>query len=188
MAKFTIELNVDWIDEDASVDEMIMANLARQVAKGISVNAITEIQEKAFVMIENSIDAAVTSYIDGLMTEEIPIYDSWGKEKGKMLLTDIIKSRIEHAMNQLVDKNGTLANPGSYDYNRDKQTRAEYLVKGYVAKQVDTMTLDIKKHVDKQLSQELRKKLEKQLSEHISKAVLGNAIDTAIAAGIGGKA
>jgi len=186
MAKFTIELNVDWIDEDASVDEMIMANLARQVANGISKNTIEQIQVQAYTLIGDSIDVAVIKYIDGLMTEEIPIYDSWGMEKGKMLLTDIIKGKIDAAMSHLVDGQGRDSTSGGY-YSKGL-SRAEFLLNGYVEQQIGRMTDDIKKHINSHLGLELKKKLEQQLSEHISKAVLGNAIDTAIAAGIGGKA
>lgn len=170
--KLSLEINLDWIDEDSNLDETVKQNVIDAIVEKIQENVETEVSAKVNDIIDKTIVAKINTMTENLfndfMNKEIQITDNYGTTiKHYPNVTAVIKERFDNFMNQTVDEKGNTYE-GSYGtkYKRltfiiDKQLQ-EFANK-FTSDAVKKVSDEIKVHVQQGLTTKLGSELMKVL-------------------------
>lgn len=169
MAKFNIEVELDWVNED-SIDEVMQ----QKIIDGIQDKLTKDISAKMEKQLSDIITNRVMVIADALLQDvskkslgEIQMPEkegSWSSKVEYIPLTEYIGKRFEKFM---TEKKLT-ANGGTPDYRNDaKYSMVEYLLQGYlekellskVTKTIEKARTDAEKTVVKTLEENLRAQL-----------------------------
>lgn len=170
MAKFNIEVEIDWLNEDTGLDEEIQ----KQVIAGLQNRLVSNLENKLGNSIAEKVNQKATeiadAFIQKLLAEQIgeiqiPIKtSSWSSEVLYKPLTEFIGERFEAAMNEKVlNERG-----GKAEYRDDKKySITEYLTRDFIAKELNSkvsdMIRDAKEKAEKSLISNLEQNLQSQL-------------------------
>lgn len=170
MAKFNIEVELDWLDDETSLDHEIQ----KQVINGLQDRLVRNLEQKLgnsiAEKVEKKANEIADAFIQKLLAEQIgaiqiPIKgSSWSSEVEYKPLTEFIGGRFEFAMNEKVlNERG-----GKAEYRDDKKySIAEYLTRDYIAKELNSkvsdMIRDAKEKAEKSLISNLEQNLQQQL-------------------------
>ncbi|URN94527.1 MAG: hypothetical protein NAG76_22365 [Candidatus Pristimantibacillus lignocellulolyticus] len=173
MAKFNIEVELDWINED-SIDEVMQ----QKIINGIQDKLTKDISAKMEKQLSEIITNRVKTIADAMLQEvtkkslgeiQMPVTDGgWGSKVEFISLTQFIGKRFEKFMTEKkLDERGNKA-----DYSRDaKYTISEYLLHGYLEKELlGKVTKTIEKartDAEKTVVKTLEENLQAQLSADI---------------------
>ena len=181
MAKFNIEVNLDWLDEEEQLDDAlkkeIMAGIKDHVAAKATANITKEL--KSFMDEKrNSVEQQISENVDAFLGKtfceriekmKIPFKaDSWQSEVKYISMSEFVGKRYEEFLNRKVyDENGNIP-----QYNRDgKFSINEYFIKKYLEKELATkvsaMIQKARKDAEKTVVKTLETNLRDQLSADI---------------------
>lgn len=170
MAKFTVEVELDWLDEEMTLDDEIK----RQIISGIQSRLTKKLEEKMEQQLSSVITEKVDSIADEFITKimkdniasiQMPIKtSSWGSEVEYMSLSEFVGKKFENAM-----KEKTLDQYGkATSYNGDKKySIVEYLTQGYIAKELNSKVSDMIRDAKEKAEQSLIKNLEENLQQQL---------------------
>jgi hypothetical protein len=174
MANVKIELELDWLNEDESLDdaikEQVIANLQNRLIK----NAENQITEKLNTQLVEIADRVASSFIEKTLESKIEDLkiphktSSWGSEVEYIPISQYIgKKYQEHLTKKNLDEYGRQAN-----YSSDaKLSISEYFIKNYLAKEltgkVSTMIQTARKDAEETIVKALENNLKEQLSADI---------------------
>lgn len=170
MAKFTIEVELDWLDEEMTLDDEIK----RQIISGIQSRLTKKLEEKMEQQLSSVItdkanmiaDEFVTKIMkDNIASIQIPIKkSSWGSEIEYMSLSEYVGNKFENAMKEkTLDQYGKVTS-----YNGDKKySIVEYLTQGYIAKELNSKVSDMIRDAKEKAEMSLIKNLEENLQQQL---------------------
>lgn len=174
MAKVKIELELDWLNEDDSLDgaikEQVIANLQNRLIK----NAENQIAEKLNAQLEEIADRVASSFIEKTLESkiedlQIPYKESYWDSKVQYIpISQYIGKKYEqHLTEKRLDEHGREAK-----YDRDaKLSISEYFIKNYLAKEltgkVSAMIQTARKDAEETIIKALENNLKEQLSVDI---------------------
>ncbi|MEW4223159.1 hypothetical protein [Rossellomorea marisflavi] len=174
MAKVKIELELDWLNEDESLDdgikEQVIANLQNRLIK----NAENQIAEKLNTQLTEIADRVASSFIEKTLESKIEDLkiphktSSWGSEVEYIPISQYIgKKYQQHLTEKSLDEYGRKAN-----YSSDaKLSISEYFIKNYLAKEltekVSTMIQTARQDAEETIVKALENNLKEQLSADI---------------------
>jgi len=138
MAKFNIEVELDWIEED-SIDEVmqqkIVTGIQEKLTRDISAKMEKQLSDIVTNRVEVIADALLKNVTEKSLGEvQIPITGgSWSSKVEYVSLTEFIGKRFENFVNEK-----TLNSHGEKASYRDdkKYSIAEYLVNSYLEKEL----------------------------------------------------
>ena len=170
MAKFNIEIELDWLDEESNLDDAIQ----KQVISSLQDRLVRNLEQKLGNSIAEKVNEKATEiadeFIEKLLSEQLGAIQiptkssSWGSEVTYTPLTEFIGKQFEAAMNEKVlNERG-----GKAEYRDDKKySITEYLTRDFIAKELNSkvsdMIRDAKDKAEKSLISNLEQNLQSQL-------------------------
>lgn len=180
MAKFNIEVELDWLDEEAySIDDELRKRIIDGVESALLEKATTEAVEavdkkiaEKILEAEDTINATVDKFVTSVCEEKISKImiptknDSWSSEVTYTPISEYVGQRFERFMTEKrYDNNGHLTN-----YSSDRKlSAADLVVNGYLGKElggkVEKMIANAKREVEESLVKSLEQKLKENLAK-----------------------
>jgi hypothetical protein len=159
---FKCEVEIDWIDEDSSIEESIQRKLASQVATQIAAKN-TDLVTKAKEVLEKAITEKVADIFKNYMDEEVTVTDSMGKIlKKNVTIKDLIREKFDVAMTMMVDKNG---NPSKYS---GSYTLRDWLIGKSVQKEVSKEFKGFSAMIKDTVKEEMQKKIKEEVADNFA--------------------
>lgn len=186
---FKAEINLDWIDDDRSFDEIVKDEITGQVIKKVSdmfinqmesdnLKRITEKLDKASQHFEEKIDDTIREKFTEYTDKRITITDSWGKVVHEdITVEELIKKRIDDYLSRNVDRNGYVVDSRAYRSSTDMKY-IEWLLAEKVEKACKVMTENITKQVEISIKDKLNEELKNRVSSKLMSKI---DIDSAVA-------
>lgn len=182
MAKFNIEVELDWMDEEAySIDDELRERIVKGVEDALlkkatdeAVKAVDNKIAEKILEAEETIQATVDQFIANVCDEKIGKIiipqkkSSWSEEVTYKPLSEYVGDRFEAFLTERrYDYDGKVAR---YDSER-KLTAANLLTGQYLEKElgvkVERLIANAKKEVEESLISSLEQKLKENLSKDI---------------------
>lgn len=155
--KFKIEVEVDYISDEGSIDEMVMEKIANSIVEKMSDKSINSLSSKAEKLINDRATELVDDVFKGIMNNPIDITDNWGQViKSYGNTEEMIKARFDSFLLERVDSNGNSTSYGS-------TTRIDLIIKNQIDKTAKEFTKnaidEVSKRIKETLSEDLKMKL-----------------------------
>lgn len=176
MAKFNITIDLDWIEEDYSLDEHIKEELIFKIVSTLQEKLIGQIEQECtnklneqMTAIDIKINSKLNDIMDSFLNEPKDITDKYGDVVAKNVsVKDTLKKACDAFLTQPLDEYGK---PAQNSWSTKYQTRVDY----FVAKTIDSnMTYNIERAVE-----EIKKQIEAKIKAEV-KSQIGNKIANAI--------
>ena len=174
--KLNISVDIDWIEEDGSIDEEVKAEIIQGVKNAISKSCLSNMEQKSKIAIDAAIkDAAAKieekaiSFVDDWLENEVEITDRFGDVQESGTLKDIIKRTFNDTLNRKVDKKGSFS---GYSTN---YTLLEYLTGKRVEEVVNERMKSFGKDIDKSIEACVNKGIKDRVSDKFAQMVVGAA-------------
>jgi hypothetical protein len=172
MANVKIELELDWLNEDESLDdaikEQVIANLQNRLIK----NAENQITQKLNTELKEIADRVTSSFIEKTLETKIENLQipyktggSWSSEIKYMPISQYVGRKYEeHLTKKSLDEHGREAK-----YNSDaKLSISEYFIKNFLAKELTGKVSAMIQAARKDAEETIVKALENNLKEQLS--------------------
>lgn len=171
MAKFNIEVELDWLDEDESIDEEIKRQVIAGLQNSISRNVEKEINAEMAERIEEEVEKVTQSFLERLSHERLSAIQIprkkgyYSSEVEYLSLSEFIGEQFEDMMS-----NKTLTKHGEKpDYRNDAvYSVIEYLTKGHIAAELNGKIVDMIQTAKTQAEESLIKNLEENLQRQLN--------------------
>ncbi len=170
MAKFNIEVELDWLNEDYTLDEELQGIIANKIVSKIKDTVMNEIQDTAIEIAKSRVGLWVNQLLAQMIKDhKIPYKESNYSSEIKMItVEEMIGKQFEMALNQPVNKNGE---PVDWDSYRKDGTRLEWLTgklaRKYADEQVQEFAKNIKRDIEDYTSEKVKEEMMKQLTAQL---------------------
>lgn len=171
MAKFNISVEVDWLEEDGSLDQIIKDEIVGGVAEKVIANLTQSMESEATQIVKDKmaeLDASISDKLNSMMEEFFntpkDITDRWGnvKERG-ITVTQKLAEACDNFLSQSVDDGGKPASGYSAKYD----TRVDYIVhksidhnmEWAIQRAVSDVTDNLKKRISGEIKKQMGEKL-----------------------------
>lgn len=176
MAKFNLEVEVDWLEEGESIDEVIKSEILHKVSRMV--------EERLLNKALASFDAKVLECVSSIETKVVELSNkviddfvanqkfpqpenSYDKNPKMKTIQEIFVSKLDSCLNRSVDENG---NYTSSSYG-SKGTRLEWLTGKLAEQHADKLVKEhvknIKGHIEKFILDKVKGEIMTQLSESV---------------------
>lgn len=180
MAKFNIEVELDWMDEEAySIDDELRQRIVDGVENALLEKATTEAVQRVDKAIadkileaEETIQDTVDKFVKTVSEEKIaeiaiPVKeDSWSSKVAYIPLSEYVGKRFELFLTEKrYDRDG---HTSSYSSER-KLSAADLITRQYLEKELGTKVEKMIANAKKDVEETLVKSLEQKLKENLAK-------------------
>jgi hypothetical protein len=175
MANVKIELELDWLNEDQTLDDSIREQVIANLQSRLIQNAENQITHKLNAELKEIADRVTSSFIEKTLETkiedlQIPYQKGgyWSSEIEYMPISQYVGRKYEeHLTKKSLDEHGREAK-----YNSDaKLSISEYFIKNYLAKEltgkVSAMIQTARKDAEETIVKALENNLKEQLSVDI---------------------
>lgn len=170
--KLSLEIELDWVDEESNLDETVKQNIIDAVVSKIQKNVETKVEGKINAIIDETIMTKINVMTENLfndfMSKEVQLTDSYGsKIKCYPNVTAVIKERFDNFMTQKVDEKGNTTH-STYGKTYDRLTfiidkQLQDFANKFTTEAVKQVSEEIKTHVKDGLTSKLGAELMKVL-------------------------
>ena len=170
MAKFNIEVELDWVDEDYTLDEELQDVITNKIVSKIKDTVMNEIQDTAIEIAKSRVGLWVNQLLAQMIKDhKIPYKESNYSSEVKMItIEEMIGKQFETALNQPVNKNGE---PVDWDSYRKVGTRLDWLTgklaRKYADEQVQEFVKNIKSDIEYYTSEKVKEEMFKELTSSL---------------------
>lgn len=175
--KLNIQVELDWLEEDGSIDQHVQDEIIRGVKNAISKDCLALVQDKTKEAIETGLTEAtkhlkdkVTEFFETWLNTEAVITDKYGDKVDKGTLKEIIKKEFNDCMNQKVDSNGKRS-----DGYGAKYTRLEFVTGAKVKEVVDESLSRYSSEIEKTIKATIDAGIKQRVSDKFAEMVIGYA-------------
>jgi len=180
VAKFKVEIELDYVREDWSLDEEIKHEVKKQVIQSLQDGTVDEIRKLAVEFATNQ----VAVWVDEIFTQEFETAkfpyraSTYSREVEELTMREIFSKEFDKALNQQVDKNGHEV--GSCSGSSPRYTRLDYIA-GKAAKEiadekVKAFAKDFPTQISSYLTSQLKSELVKVMSLSLVESIDLNSI------------
>lgn len=171
MAKFNIQVDIDYIDEDGNLDDAICDQIVDAVVDRVSNTIADQLQDRAQKLFEDrfqSMEDTVSDKLNEMMEEFFStpkdITDRYGDiERSGVTVKQLLKEACDKFMDQSLDENGRPARGYDIKYS----SRVDYIVaKSYdrnmqntINRAVSDVTDNLKKKISDEIKMQMGDKL-----------------------------
>jgi hypothetical protein len=172
MALVKVELKLDWLNEDESLDETIKKEVLADLQNRLVKNAEKQISSKLNAQLEEIADRVTSSFIENTLEtkiEDLKIPHKkggyWSSDIEYIPIGEYIGLKYEEFLTKKsLDENGREAK-----YDRDaKISISEYFIKNYLAKELTGKVSSMIQTARKDAEETIVKALENNLKEQLS--------------------
>ena len=179
--KLNITVDIDWIEEDGSIDEEVKHQIISGVKNSISKQCLDKVDREASKSIDKAIQEAIeaakntikdkaVAFADDWLENEVTITDKWGDAKDTLTITDLIKKTFDDLLEKKVDSNGRITS--GYD---GKQTLISYLTGSRVEEVVNEKLSGFSKNIDDQITKAVNSGIRENVSNKFAEMVVATA-------------
>ena len=183
MAKFNIEVELDWMDEEAySIDDELRQRIVDGVESALLEKATTEAVQKVDKAIadkileaEETIQDTVDKFVKTVSEEKIaeimiPVKeDSWSSKVTYIPLSEYVGKRFELFLTEKrYDRDGRIT---SYSSDRSLSA-ADLITRQYLEKELGTKVENMIATAKREVEESLVKSLEQKLKENLAKETI----------------
>ena len=167
--KVSCEFELDWVDEDETIDSEIEKRLVCAVIDKMPKSIMEGIEKKASDLMADKVDSTIDTILDRFMNREVMVTDKWGDIQEKYeSVNELLKSKFDAFVSQKVDKNGNPVKGCSYGI---EYTRIERLIDARINEAASKFTKEILIGVEDQLKKHLNEQIKKGTEEVFKKAM-----------------
>ena len=179
MAKFNIEVELDWMEEDSySIDE----ELKERIIEGVEDALLKKVTHEALKMVdakiaekvkeaEGTINKAINKFIENVCSEKINNIQipeksgGWSNKITYYSLSEYVGMQFERFINEKrYDQDGKYK-----DWGNNRYSAAELLTTNYLKKEFDTKIRKMIQRAKDEVEIEIVKSLEQKLKENLAK-------------------
>jgi hypothetical protein len=166
--KINLTVDIDWLNEDESLDEMIQEKIIKEVVDKVSDGVINSVKNEAEKRVVDQVESLVTKTYEAFMDNGVTITDRWGDPTEKdVKIKDLIKQRCDKWLTEQVDKEGR----ASRDSWGGNQTRMEHFIDQQIQKQTKSMSEQIVKKVNDEMKKFITDSLKNSIGEKLVKEI-----------------
>lgn len=171
MAKFNIEVNLDWVDEEGNIDDELKEAITSAIVSKISASATQGIEEKVNEIVNGRLNNDVSEKLNSVMEEFFDkprtITDRYGDTiQRDVSVMDLLKKACDDFIDARVDKDGKIIR-GSY-YG-DPKTRIDYLIEKKIDYNMQSAINRAADEFTKKLTNHVNKAVKDRLGENVAK-------------------
>ena len=171
MAKFKIEMDLDWLEEGQNIDEEIKKEIVSSLKTKITADTTAEITKTLSKTIQEETAKIIDTYLNKTLKNKVEDMkipykkDSWNSEIEFIPMSKFIGMQYEAFLNRKVlDENGCEPN-----YSRDaKLSINEYFIKKYLEKELAGKVSKMIQTARKEAEETIVKTLEQTLKDQLS--------------------
>lgn len=171
MAKFNISVELDWVEEDGTLDEELKDIITQKVVDSVIKNVTEQVNCQVTNKVNDRLcnfEDVISEKLNGMMEEffNTPknITDSYGDiVKKNVTVSQMLKDACDNFMSQSLDSNG---NPCT-GYNTKYKTRVDYIVAKSIDYQMETNIKCAVESVTKNLKEKISSAIKSQLGEKL---------------------
>lgn len=166
--KLNLEIELDWIDEDSTLDETVKREIVNRVVKlvkeQVEKSALEKTEKLVHNRIEKLVDKNVNQFFRNYLKQSVAVTDKWGDTvQTYKSLKELVKEKFDNFLTEKVDKDGRA---GGYNAN---MKRIDYLIdvqiKGFAKTFSDETVTKVRKEVEVQLNDSLKKKIGGEITQ-----------------------
>lgn len=182
MAKFNITVDLDWLDNEESIDDAIRDEVVNGAREYLLNKANMEIQKKLddeigkkLVRVQETVDKTIDEYIQAITTDNISKLkiaekkSSWSDEVVMTPISEYIGKKFDEFCN--TRRYDSEFNVARYDGDK-KYSMAEKSIRGYLKKILEKQVSDIVKNAQKNAELEIVKSLEDTLKANLAEETI----------------
>ncbi len=164
--KLNVTVDIDWINEDESLDEAVKSQIINSVVKKISDDVIRSVKYEAERKVQDRVNELVETTYEEFLNGKVTLTDRWGDvTKKDVSIKCLIKDQCDKWLLEKVDKDGKTS---SYNAN---YTRVEYFVKNQIEKQTKEMSNQIVTKVNQEMKKFITDSLKDSIGEKLVKEI-----------------
>jgi macrodomain Ter protein organizer (MatP/YcbG family) len=172
--KVKCEFELDWVDDDQTIDSAIEERIAGAIADRMPENIFEKIEKQASNQMAERVDATIDIILDRFMNKEVMVTDRWGDIQEKYeSVNELLKSKFDNFVSQKVDQNGHPVKGCSYG---KEYTRIDHLIDERIRVATEAFVKKIMDGIQSQLKKHLNEEVRKGTAEAIKKAMNLDAI------------
>lgn len=184
MAKFNIEVELDWVDEengytiDEEIKEQVVSGIKDALLKKATTEAVEAVDDKIAEKIleaEGTIQATVDKFVANVCEEKIGKIiipekkNTWSEEVTYKPLSEYVGERFELFLTEKrYDRDGCIA---SFSSDR-KLSAADLITRQYLEKELGTKVENMIATAKREVEESLVKSLEQKLKENLAKETI----------------
>jgi hypothetical protein len=175
MAKFNLELEIDWIDEESNLDETVKQEIMRSIEERVVSKVRTTVLEKAEESIVKRVDDLVTEAIkekiEQFLTTPRDITDRYGDViKENVTVESLFKEKMESAFSKkTLDKDG---NTGGYS---NTYSIVEFITQKGMDALVDERVKELAKDAKILIEETVAQKIKTNIADGLTEMILENS-------------
>ncbi len=178
MAKFKCEVEIDWVEDEDTIDDRIKREIAKQIVFQFKEKDFAPIIAYATETLRDKADALVVETLQKFMAKKIVITDQWGnitEEYGNV--DELLQDKFDDYITESVDHQGK-AHPKK-GCSVSGTPRIIYHIEKRVKEQCDRYSERILKDVDRRIETKLIASLKSKISNTLVKKIdLTSVIDS----------
>lgn len=171
VAKFNIEVELDWLDEDGAIDEVLKNEIIDTVTSKVAAQTVAGIDKQLDKIIQTQSEKAeqlvserLNDMLEDFMTRPRTITDQWGDvKKTNISVVDMLKEACDNFIEGKVDEQGRDA---KHSYGKT-MPRIQYVI----SKQIDYKMEKGIESAAKQIKEGLQKYIDDTLKAQIGESV-----------------
>lgn len=179
MAKFNIELELDWLEEEQNFDEVLKEEIMHKVETRVIGNVIQELTDKLNSKLNDTLEERAEKVVDEFIarvlenkieTLKIPYKkNSWDSNVKMIPISEFVGMKYEEYLNKKVyDEHGRVP-----DYGRDgKLSINEYFINNYLEQELTKKVSDLIQKARKDAEETVVSTIEYQLREQLSADII----------------
>jgi N-acetylglucosamine kinase-like BadF-type ATPase len=176
--KLSVEIELDWIEEDGSIDEEIKRELVQGVKNAIRKSCMADMETKSKAAFSEAvhrasekIDAKAISFAEEWLNKGVYVTDKWGDVKDSGTISDMIKRSFDNLLERRVDANGKFTS----DSYGSKFKLIEFLTKHKVEQEVAERLKGFQNDMDKKIDAAINAGIKSNVSDRFAQMVIGAA-------------
>lgn len=181
--KFSVEIDLDWIEEDSSIDEevkhQIITSIENKVLKKLEEKVLASAQERIESQMEklvtDNIHAMVSEKVAALMSLDRTATDEYGRvTKANFTIESMLIDAVESAVTRkALDRNGK---PASGGYNDKAEfSYFEYFATKDIPTLIDAKVRALSETVKKDIEQLVTSKIKTQVADKLTALIVENS-------------
>ena len=174
--KFNVEIDLDWVEEDTTIDEEIKRQIIRKVEGNVTENLKKEITESAKAQIEKTVletaVSAVNARVAELMQEKRVVTDKNGRVVDDSFSLD--NKLIEIIDSALTKKTLNADGSTTNSYNA-KYSMFEFMATKNIEKMVDERVALHAAKVSKDIESLVTEKIKTQVADKLTALIVDNS-------------
>lgn len=180
--KLNITVDLDWIEEDGSIEEEVRHQIIQGVKNSISSQCLSKVEAQASKSIDAAIEESIgkaqlaieskaLSFAEEWLEKEVTITDKWGDTADCLTITDLIKRTFDQLLEKRVDKDGRFDTNGFGNGTR----LIDWLTGQRVQVVVEQKLKGLSKEIDSQITKAVNAGIRENVSNKFAEMIVQTA-------------